>query len=100
MWKIKTKVNFDFSKAVKQLDKTFEKIFDAVGKKAVKSMRKAIDNREYGMNTFLSRTRMEMRDNRIGFPDGVTVSENIPGYIPLKHTGKLYDSMEARKKGI
>tara|TARA_R100001463_G_scaffold6863_3_gene22179 strand:+ start:867 stop:1355 length:489 start_codon:yes stop_codon:yes gene_type:complete len=100
MWKIKTKVNFDFSKAFKQLDKTIENIFDKIGAKAVKSMRKAIDNREYGINTSLSRTRKQMRDNKIGFPDGVTVSKNIPGYTPLKQTGRLYNSMQVEKKGI
>ena len=100
MWKIKTKINFDFSKAVKKIDKIFENMFDKIGEKSIKSMRKAIDNREYGMNTSLSRTRKEMRDNRIGFPDGVTVRKNIPGYTPLKQTGRLYKSMQVKKDGI
>ena len=107
MWKIKTKVNFDFSKAVKQLDKTFEKIFDAVGKKAVKSMRDTINNHGYGQYSApnqgrLSDVRRINRQRGIWFPDppkGRLVSPTSDD-TPLKQTGRLYKSMQVKKDGI
>mgnify|MGYP003136751402 FL=1 len=107
MWKIKTKVNFDFSKAVKQLDKTFEKIFDAVGKKAVKSMRDTINNHGYGQYSApnqgrLSDVRRINRQRGIWFPDpprGSLVTATSDD-TPLKQTGRLYKSMEVKKDGI
>tara|TARA_R100000278_G_scaffold108701_1_gene85588 strand:+ start:503 stop:1009 length:507 start_codon:yes stop_codon:yes gene_type:complete len=107
MWKVKTKVNFDFSKAAKKLDKTFENIFDKIGKKAIKSMRETIDNHGYGQYSApnqgrLSDVRRINRQRGIWFPDppkGRLVSPTSDD-TPLKQTGRLYDSMQVKKEGI
>jgi len=107
MWKVKTKLNFDFSKAAKKLDKTFENIFDKIGKKAIKSMRKTIDNHGYGQYSApnqgrLSDVRRINRQRGIWFPDppkGRLVSPTSDD-TPLKQTGRLYKSIEAKKDGI
>ena len=107
MWKVKTKVNFDFSKAAKKLDKTIENIFDAVGKKAIKSMRETIDNHGYGQYSApnqgrLSDVRRINRQRGIWFPDPPKGSLVTPtsNDTPLKQTGRLYKSMEVKKDGI
>ena len=107
MWKVKTKVNFDFSKAVKKLDKIFENMFDKIGEKSIKSMRETIDNHGYGQYSApnqgrLSDVRRINRQRGIWFPDppkGRLVSPTSDD-TPLKQTGRLYKSMQVKKDGI
>lgn len=107
MWKIKTKINFDFSKAVKKLDKIFENMFNKIGEKSIKSMRETIDNHGYGEYSApkqgrLSDVRRINRQRGIWFPDppkGILVSPTSDD-TPLKQTGRLYKSMQVKKDGI
>ena len=70
-----------------------------VGGENVKSIKQTIDKHGYGQYSPLSDTRLENRKKGFGFPDGVKAKDKFPG-IPLKQTGNLYKSIQAKKDGI
>lgn len=96
----KIETNFDFSKALKDLDETIDETMAEVGGENVKSIKKTIDSLGYGQYPKLSPTRLRNRAKGIGFPDKVRgVTDKSPG-TPLKQSGNLYNSIQAKKDGI
>jgi phage gpG-like protein len=95
----KIETNFDFSKALKDLDETIDDTMAEVGGENVKSIKQTIDNLGYGQYPALTKKRIENRKLGIGFPDGTKATDRFPG-IPLKQTGNLYNSIQAKKDGI
>jgi len=95
----KIEANFDFSKALKDLEETIDDTMAEVGGENVKSIKQTIDNLGYGQYPALTKKRIENRKLGIGFPDGTEATDRFPG-IPLKQTGNLYNSIQAKKDGI
>ena len=95
----KIETNFDFSKALKDLEETIDDTMAEVGGENVKSIKETINKEGYGQYSPLSPTRLRQREEGIGFPDGTKATDRFPG-IPLKQTGNLYNSIQAKKDGI
>ena len=95
----KIEANFDFSKALKDLDKTIDETMADVGGENVKSIKQTINSHGYGQYDKLTKTRLRNRKAGFGFPDGTPATDSFPG-TPLKQTGNLYNSIQAKKDGI
>jgi hypothetical protein len=95
--KIKIRTTFNFNKLADKIPEMIEEFIEDNGKTTVDNIRNIIDNRRHEKPNLGVSTLNKRQANKLG---GIKYGAPKYGDIPLKYTGKLYDSLKATPKGV
>ena len=96
--KVKTKITYNAAKLAKAMPKIIENYFQNSGKSTIKNARRIIDTRDHEKPDLEKITIAKRETGKVG---GIKWGKlKYKGDIPLKYTGRLYETMKTTKKGI
>ena len=96
--KVTTKITYSASKLIKALPKMIEDYIEDSGNSTIENARDIIDKRTHEKPNLEQITKYKRSLGQVGGLKGFNLK--YKGDIPLKYTGKLYETMKASKTGI
>jgi len=95
--KVTTKITYNAAKLAKAIPGMIENYIQDSGESTIKNARRIIDTRDHEKNWIEKITIRKRKEEKVG---GINWGKAEYGDIPLKYTGRLYDTMKTTKKGI
>nr|BAR34008.1 hypothetical protein [uncultured Mediterranean phage uvMED] len=96
--KVKTKITYNAAKLANAMPDIIENYIQDSGESTITNARRIIDNKDHEKDWIEKFTIKKRKEGKVG---GIKWGDlKYKGDIPLKYTGRLYETMKTTKKGI